>query len=74
MAAGFAPAKWRGSGPAIVDSAQGVIRVAQSKGRKDRHVMPPEEGLELLRQWWKERPARRRWSAWIFRHARLASR
>ena len=41
-----------------VDSAQGVIRVVQSKGRKDRHVMLPEEVLELLRQWWKERPMR----------------
>ncbi len=41
-----------------VDSAQGVIRVVQSKGRKDRHVVLPEEVLELLRQWWKERPMR----------------
>jgi len=41
-----------------IDSAQGIIRVVQSKGRKDRHVMLPDEVLELLRQWWKERPAR----------------
>jgi integrase/recombinase XerD len=41
-----------------IDSAQGVIRVVQSKGRKDRHVMLPEEVLELLREWWKERPTR----------------
>jgi integrase/recombinase XerD len=41
-----------------IDRAQGVIRVVQSKGRKDRHVMLPEEVLELLQQWWKERPAR----------------
>ena len=41
-----------------IDRAQGVIRVVQSKGRKDRHVMLPEEVLELLRQWWKERPTR----------------
>ena len=41
-----------------IDSAQGVIRVVQSKGRKDRHVMLPEKVLELLRQWWKERPTR----------------
>jgi site-specific recombinase XerD len=41
-----------------IDSAQGVIRVVQSKGRKDRHVMLPEEVLDLLRQWWKERPTR----------------
>jgi integrase/recombinase XerD len=30
----------------------------QSKGLKDRHVMLPPEVLSLLRQWWKERPAR----------------
>jgi integrase/recombinase XerD len=41
-----------------IDSAQGIIRVVQSKGRKDRHVMLPDEVLELLRQWWKERPRR----------------
>jgi integrase/recombinase XerD len=41
-----------------IDSAQGIIRVVQSKGRKDRYVMLPEEVLELLRQWWKERPTR----------------
>jgi site-specific recombinase XerD len=41
-----------------IDSAQGIIRVVQSKGRKDRHVMLPDEVLELLRQWWKERPTR----------------
>ena len=40
-----------------IDRAQGIIRVVQSKGSKDRHVMLPEEVLELLRQWWKERPA-----------------
>jgi integrase/recombinase XerD len=39
-------------------SGQGIIRVVQSKGRKDRHVMLPAEVLELLRQWWKERPTR----------------
>jgi site-specific recombinase XerD len=41
-----------------IDRAQGIIRVVQSKGRKDRHVMLPDEVLELLQQWWKERPAR----------------
>jgi len=41
-----------------VDSAQGIIRVVQSKGRKDRHVMLPDEVLELMRQWWKERSTR----------------
>jgi|GEM_PF-66060 len=38
-----------------IDSEQMVIRIVQSKGRKDRHVMLPEEVLDLLRQWWKER-------------------
>jgi site-specific recombinase XerD len=32
-----------------------IIRVVQSKGRKDRHVMLPPEILDLLRQWWKAR-------------------
>jgi integrase len=32
-----------------IDSAQGIIRVVQSKGRKDRHVMLPQEVLpEML--------------------------
>ena len=39
-----------------IDSAQMIIRVVQSKGRKDRHVMLPPEVLDLLRQWWKARP------------------
>jgi integrase len=39
-----------------IDSAQNIIRVVQSKGRKDRHVMLPPEVLSLLRQWWKVRP------------------
>ncbi len=41
-----------------IDSAQGVIRIVQGKGRKDRNVMLPPELLDLLRQWWKERPTR----------------
>jgi integrase/recombinase XerD len=36
-----------------------LIRVVQSKGRKDRHVMLPPEILDLLRQWWKARPTKR---------------
>jgi integrase/recombinase XerD len=54
-----------------IDKAQRIIRVEQSKGRKDRHVMLSPETLELLRQWWKVRP--RRWDAdtaleerWLF--------
>ena len=41
-----------------LDSAQKIIRVEQSKGRKDRHVMLSPEMLGLLREWWKERPTR----------------
>src|ERR1700724_67086 len=38
-----------------IDSEQMIIRIVQSKGRKDRHVMLPAEVLDLLRQWWKAR-------------------
>ncbi len=41
-----------------IDSAQKIIRVEQSKGRKDRNVMLSPESLELLRQWWKVRWSR----------------
>src|SRR5215475_9221531 len=41
-----------------IDSAQKIIRVEQSKGRKDRNVMLSPETLDLLRQWWKLRPPR----------------
>jgi site-specific recombinase XerD len=41
-----------------IDSAQMIIRIVQSKGRKDRNVMLPSEVLDLLRQWWKVRPTR----------------
>ena len=41
-----------------IDSAQMIIRIVQSKGRKDRHVMLPPELLQSLRQWWKARPTR----------------
>ena len=41
-----------------IDSAQMIIRIVQSKGHKDRHVMLPPELLVLLRQWWKVRPTR----------------
>jgi integrase/recombinase XerD len=46
-----------GSSPGTSD--QMIIRVVQSKGRKDRNVMLPPEILDLLRQWWKARPKRR---------------
>jgi site-specific recombinase XerD len=42
-----------------IDSEQMIIRVVQSKGRKDRHVMLPNDVLELLREWWKVRPPKR---------------
>ena len=41
-----------------IDSAQKIIRVEQSKGRKDRNVMLSPDTLDLLRQWWKVRPTR----------------
>jgi integrase/recombinase XerD len=39
-----------------IDSAKNIVRVVQSKGRKDRHVMLPPCVLALSRQWWLERP------------------
>src|SRR5271157_424076 len=36
-----------------IDSAQKIIRIEQSKGRKDRNVMLSSETVDLLRQWWK---------------------
>ena len=51
-----------------IDSAQNIIRIEQSKGRKDRNVMLSPETLALLRQWWKARrgydattPVQERW-------------
>jgi integrase/recombinase XerD len=41
-----------------IDRAQKIIRIEQSKGRKDRNVMLSPEMLDLLRQWWKARPSR----------------
>ena len=41
-----------------IDSGQGIIRIVQSKGDKDRHVMLPDAILELLRQCWCERSTR----------------
>ncbi len=41
-----------------IDSAQNILRIVQSKGRKDRNVMLPAGILGLLRQWWTERPTR----------------
>ncbi len=36
-----------------IDSALGVIRVEQSKGKKNRRVILSPEALDLLRKWWK---------------------
>jgi len=52
-----------------IDSAQRIIRIEQSKGRKDRNVMLSPEMIDLLRQWWKARrgfdahttPVQERW-------------
>lgn len=41
-----------------IDSAQSIIRVVQSKGRKDRNVMLSKDLLKLLQQWWKVRQKR----------------
>jgi integrase/recombinase XerD len=41
-----------------IDSAQNIIRIVQSKGRKDRNVMLPPEVLAILRQWWLKRPTK----------------
>src|SRR5258707_7276567 len=54
-----------------IDSAQKIIRVEQSKSRKDRNVMLSPETLDLLRQWWKVRPSRHdagtpREERWLF--------
>src|SRR3974390_573525 len=38
-----------------IDSAQNIIRIEQSKGRKDRNVMLSPAMIDLLRQWWKAR-------------------
>ncbi len=39
-----------------IDGEQKIIRIVQSKGRKDRNVMLPADILSQLRLWWKERP------------------
>src|SRR6202030_1220479 len=41
-----------------IDPAQNIIRIEQSKGRKDRNVMLSSQALDLLRQWWRARPRR----------------
>jgi integrase/recombinase XerD len=41
-----------------IDRGQKIIRIEQSKGRKDRYVRLPDEIPGLLRQWWKARSSR----------------
>jgi site-specific recombinase XerD len=41
-----------------IDRDQKIIRVVQSKGRKDRHVMLSPTLLDLLQTWWGERTNR----------------
>ena len=43
---------------ADIDAARHIIRIIESKGKKDRNVMLPPEVHVLLRQWWRERPTR----------------
>lgn len=38
-----------------IDASLGIIRVEQSKGRKDRHVMLSPELHALMREWWPHR-------------------
>ncbi len=52
-----------------IDSAQNIIRVEQSKGKKDRLVMLSPETLAMLREWWKVRP--NRWDAGVASQERL---
>lgn len=40
-----------------IDGDQKIIRIVQSKGRKDRNVMLPADILGQLRDWWIERPS-----------------
>jgi site-specific recombinase XerD len=40
-----------------IDGDQKIIRIVQSKGRKDRNVMLPADILGQLRDWWTERPS-----------------
>src|SRR5213078_1873387 len=62
-----------------IDKAQNIIRVEQSKGRKDRNVMLPQEMPRLLRQWWKARPSRHDAGIplperWLFPSRKIAGR
>ena len=45
-----------------IDSKQGLIRIEQGKGNKDRYVMLPERLLETLRVYWKQERPR----SWLF--------
>lgn len=45
-----------------IDSARGILRVEQGKGRKDRNAMLSPQLLELLRDWWRQARPR----GWLF--------
>ena len=49
-----------------IDTALGVIRVEQAKGKKDHVVMLSPETLELLRKWWKYDPGVPAEERWLF--------
>jgi integrase len=62
-----------------IDKAQSIIRIEQSKGRKDRNVMLPQELLGLLRQWWRVRLSRHDagiplQERWLFPSRKVAGR
>jgi integrase/recombinase XerD len=62
-----------------IDTAQKIIRIEQSKGRKDRYVKLPDEMPALLRQWWKARPSRHDAGIalserWLFPSRKMAGR
>ncbi len=45
-----------------IDSARGVLRIEQGKGRKDRNAMLSPQLLELLRAWWRQAQPK----GWLF--------
>src|SRR4029078_8144173 len=62
-----------------IETEQKIIRIEQSKGRKDRYVQLPDEMRGLLRQWWKARPSRHdpgkhRHERWLFPSRKSADR
>lgn len=52
--------------PADIDSQRMMIRIAQSKGRKDRYVMLSSKLLETLRCYWRRERLQGRLHTWLF--------